>query len=544
MNAGKLLKRMLKVGPGLVNILDRRNKQTPLMVGIEYGALEAVKILLEHPACNVNLPSKVGVLCTCKSPMKKISGQAMYGQDAECDACGRKISGKEKRYHCTVPDANDQGDGDEEEEEEEEEENGDEQGDGQENNEEAAGDENGDGDGDGDGDGVEDGVEDGDADGDGNEDGGDGDENGNEEANGDATANQGDEETEEAGDATDDEEDEGDYDDYDSGDDYESEESAEEEKVSKDEHLFDYDMCIKLFLFLKKIHTNITELLYIHLRNDQGAPPLLLAIRRGDLSIFDALLASGRVNFSLVSDDKRSCIYECINCERHDFLAKLLTEYKDKTYPLLNLGDDEKITPAYCAVLNNDVKSLELLMKTGVDLNLGKCHTVNEELDPLLLLACRESYEEIVSLLISSKQCDINESNKQRPEQTCLFYAIKNQSLNIVKLLIANGANTAGLLPQNKTDELVHCLCFLCECKMTKAKIAELEGGEDDEEDDSLDCDFCRKRINTEKNKDGWMYHCTTDKHKYAYYACVSCAESKSVVQPAFVQKLKEAKII
>jgi len=71
MNASKLLKRMIKVSPLLVNVLDKINKQTPLMISIQYGGFESVKVLLDHPACDVNIISKVGVLCTCKRVMQK-----------------------------------------------------------------------------------------------------------------------------------------------------------------------------------------------------------------------------------------------------------------------------------------------------------------------------------------------------------------------------------------------------------------------------------------------------------------------------------------
>lgn len=94
---------------------------------------------------------------------------------------------------------------------------------------------------------------------------------------------------------------------------------------------------------------------------------------------------------------------------------------------------NNKFTFMLCACINNDIEMVERLLKIEtIDVNQYSFETG----DSPLIVSVREKHFDIAKLLIDFPSTNINHRNYQR--QTALTIAAKNNSMNIINLLIEN----------------------------------------------------------------------------------------------------------
>lgn len=128
-----------------------------------------------------------------------------------------------------------------------------------------------------------------------------------------------------------------------------------------------------------------------------------------------------------------------INCQNKtgDGALTLAVKYKNKEaielllkYDIdLNTGNDEGRTPLYYSIINEDIQTVRLLLKSGVK-------------PSLLETAAKINNNRIVQILLES---DTSSNISDESKNNSLFYAVKKSNLNLATLLVDYGADAVCL---------------------------------------------------------------------------------------------------
>uniref|UniRef100_A0AC35ESP0 Uncharacterized protein n=1 Tax=Panagrolaimus sp. PS1159 TaxID=55785 RepID=A0AC35ESP0_9BILA len=110
---------------------------------------------------------------------------------------------------------------------------------------------------------------------------------------------------------------------------------------------------------------------------------------------------------------------------------------------LLRQPDIELDTPLHNVARNGNIEIFRAIIKFYAEINLR-----NAELQTPLHIAATNGHENIAKQLLEVSLCSINLLDKF--QATPLFYAIKNGSISMIKLLINNGANTLSKIDGKK----------------------------------------------------------------------------------------------
>lgn len=173
----------------------------------------------------------------------------------------------------------------------------------------------------------------------------------------------------------------------------------------------------------------------VHLIDEKGYSPLHWAVGDNLLELCKVLLEMG-VDVNITSEDGYSRTPLLIATAMGSFESvKFLLDSGAN----IELKDSEGIDALHRAVMNNKPNILELLLKAGANANGGfpDSNGYYKE-NTLLHIAAIENYPEIANVLIQYN-ADIEAKNKTG--KTPFHIASENNSIDVAKILINNGAN-------------------------------------------------------------------------------------------------------
>lgn len=181
----------------------------------------------------------------------------------------------------------------------------------------------------------------------------------------------------------------------------------------------------------------------INVKNIFGMSPRQIAVQNGYLGIVKYFIEKypGAINLG-------ETLYDAAYLGHIDIVDHLLVQKE--------VQDDKYNDPLKMACAGNNIDSVNRLLQAGVDPNISslpQCYAVrNNALDilktlvayganyrnyPLLALSCEFNYIDIADFLIGLG-CDVNQ---YRDTNTPLMHACKNNNFELVKLLLNNKAD-------------------------------------------------------------------------------------------------------
>lgn len=171
-----------------------------------------------------------------------------------------------------------------------------------------------------------------------------------------------------------------------------------------------------------------------------GASPLIYASIKGDIECMKILLDNG-ANINVIDINGRSPIFYALDSGKIDALKLLIDNGAD-----LNQKDKNEITLLDFAMKNQDFEVIKLLLENGVDINYK-----NKMGESLLITAISDEnngVNDLVQLLFNKgarKYIDEYDSQQITP----LIYAIGSQNIDLIKLLLQNGADIKNVETYN-----------------------------------------------------------------------------------------------
>ena len=167
-------------------------------------------------------------------------------------------------------------------------------------------------------------------------------------------------------------------------------------------------------------------------RDNNGYTPLILACKRGRYENVKILLGKGVDPKQKVKGGKYNGIhFACMEDSENNLkIIKLLI---DKCPQIININGVGRKSPLHFAVLYNCPKIVELLVKSGANINKKDTYWRTP-----LLLACKYGYSQIAEYLI---KCGAKIDKCDNSNNSPLHYACAFGNLQCVKVLLENGAD-------------------------------------------------------------------------------------------------------
>ena len=160
---------------------------------------------------------------------------------------------------------------------------------------------------------------------------------------------------------------------------------------------------------------------------------LIEAVRAGSLDEVKSLLADADVN--AVEADGTSALAWAVNNNDTALVELLLRSGKDGADA--NIANDYGVTPLHLACTNQNSGIVSQLLKAGADPNKSKWTGES----PLMTCAGTGAVDAVNELLANGADANARES---RYEQTALMWAAAERHPDVVKLLIAKGADVGA----------------------------------------------------------------------------------------------------
>ena len=167
-------------------------------------------------------------------------------------------------------------------------------------------------------------------------------------------------------------------------------------------------------------------------RDINGYTPLILACKRGRYENVKILLEQGVDPKQKIKGGKYNAIhFACM--EDNENNLKIIKLLIDKCPQIININGVGRKSPLHFAVLYNCPKIVELLVKSGANINKKDTYWRTP-----LLLACKYGYSQIAEYLI---KCGAKVDKCDNSNNSPLHYACAFGNLQCVKVLLENGAD-------------------------------------------------------------------------------------------------------
>ncbi|KAJ5073021.1 no mechanoreceptor potential c isoform d-related [Anaeramoeba ignava] len=167
----------------------------------------------------------------------------------------------------------------------------------------------------------------------------------------------------------------------------------------------------------------------INAQDSDGSTALLLAVREGNLKIFEFLLEQKDIDINVTDFKGISSFLESIKKRKLGFAQKLIS----KSCKIDCQDFESKYSALHFAFFNSDLDAIDFLISQSIPLDL---QDVNGR--TVLMLAISAQNSEVVSKLIASG-ADVNIQNFKK--QSALHLSIEQNNVPLSKLLMENGAN-------------------------------------------------------------------------------------------------------
>ena len=220
--------------------------------------------------------------------------------------------------------------------------------------------------------------------------------------------------------------------------------------------LFEYALCVKDTIIIKYLTENgviirdIFPLLYSSMpeefllkcniidslnfrkKDHNGKTVLMEAILRGYNKISKTLITntSNPVDLNIKDNEGRNILYYAVYMQN----VTLIKEILNKRINIKN-KDNKGRAAIFLALNGGNIRIIKLLIEAGIDLTEAD----DKGITPLMYAIQKRNSSEVIDLLISN---NVNHLDDQDNEgRTALFYAIDNNDLGTIKLLIQHGTS-------------------------------------------------------------------------------------------------------
>eukprot|EP01132_Coremiostelium_polycephalum_P002194 gene2194-2700_t len=170
----------------------------------------------------------------------------------------------------------------------------------------------------------------------------------------------------------------------------------------------------------------------VNIQDNNGCTPLHIVVKKKNEEAITSLLGYGAA-INIQDKDGHTPLHIAVKNKDQNTTKLLLRNHAD-----VNKKDHQGYTPLHIAIKNQDKKMVILLLEKNADVNAQRHYYLYDE-TPLSLAAKPWNTEIIESLLVQGKNVQVNTLDKDG--KTPLHRAVENKKLNIVKLLLENGAN-------------------------------------------------------------------------------------------------------
>ena len=190
--------------------------------------------------------------------------------------------------------------------------------------------------------------------------------------------------------------------------------------------------------------------------------PLMLACKKGQMSIVNSLASLQGCNFYITNSKGRNCLTYTVKYA-HLELIKLLTQnYRiDDTIKIINYHDDEhyNINMLLISVLTNNEEIVSYFLKDGFG-NINPNETDSCQNTPLLL-SIERGFLNIVDILLKDHRTDPNQGNELFEFQDSpLIYACYLGLYEIASLLLSHIRIDLNLSSKHGLSPLMICIEF------------------------------------------------------------------------------------
>ena len=190
--------------------------------------------------------------------------------------------------------------------------------------------------------------------------------------------------------------------------------------------------------------------------------PLMLACKKGQMSIVNSLASLQGCNFYMTNSKGRNCLTYTIKYA-HLELIKLLTQnYRiDDTIKIINYHNDEhyNINMLLISVLTNNDEIVSYFLKDGFG-NINPNETDSCQNTPLLL-AIEKGFYNVVDTLLKDHRTDPNQGNELFEfQETPLIYACYLGLYEIVSLLLSHARTDLNLSSKHGLSPLMISIEF------------------------------------------------------------------------------------
>jgi ankyrin repeat protein len=227
----------------------------------------------------------------------------------------------------------------------------------------------------------------------------------------------------------------------------------------------------QLFEYIhKQDWTNIKKLIEetkdidLNIRDDSNNYLIQFIIIYNKYDFID-LFVEKKCKIDIINNEGKTLLYYGIKYNYYNLVEKLLN-IKCIGFPIIDLKDKNLYYPIHYAIIYNNIKIVELLLKKGSDINQkdGNGNTplmtsiklkynkiskfllndknininiTNNIGESALHIACNYEQEQIVELIVDNKDIDINIQDNEH-KYTALMYAVSLNNIKITQLLLNN----------------------------------------------------------------------------------------------------------
>ena len=227
----------------------------------------------------------------------------------------------------------------------------------------------------------------------------------------------------------------------------------------------------QLFEYIHKQDlTNIKKLIEetkdidLNIRDDSNNYLIQFIIIYNKYDFID-LFVDKKCKIDIINNEGKTLLYYGIKYNYYNLVEKLL-DIKCIGFPIIDLKDKNLYYPIHYAIMYNNIKIVELLLKKGADINQKdgngnsplmtsiklKYNKISKFLlndkkinlnitnnigESALHIACNYEQEQIVELILENKDIDINIQDNEH-KYTALMYAVSLNNIKITQLLLNN----------------------------------------------------------------------------------------------------------
>lgn len=204
---------------------------------------------------------------------------------------------------------------------------------------------------------------------------------------------------------------------------------------------------------LSEILGGISRADLINCQNSSGETPLFKAVINGNLDCTKAILDKG-ASVTIKLPGNVSILHKAAELG-HIPILELLIKISETTKNYLHeLSDSSNggLGPIHLAVLDNNVKSVQILLENGADVRLRTTSNPFRESTPLHI-ACAKNFVEVANVLIEHDRYIVHEVNFQGwyPIHTAGYHG----SREVIPVLLQAGADLAGYTEGPKKNSAI-----------------------------------------------------------------------------------------